>query len=146
PLHDALPIWMIKHLKTGTAAILMTVVMSAPAWGADQPRVESSEPVRTAAVSTQAIDLVPRNTPSEDRLQQPQPESNGWAMLAAGLAVGLLIITRRQRGRARAGDDGRRRSLPRRPARRPGRRGRAAARRAAACPWAGRPRRTPPGR
>jgi hypothetical protein len=89
---------MIKHLKTGTAAILMTVVMSAPAWGADQPRVESSEPVRTAAVSTQAIDMVPRNTPSEDRLQQPQPESNGWAMLAAGLAVGLLIITRRQRG------------------------------------------------
>jgi hypothetical protein len=86
---------MIKHLKTGTAAILMTMAMSAPALAADQARPDAQEPVRTAAVA-QAMDMVPRSTPAEDRLQPT--ESNGWGMLAAGLAVGLLIITRRQRG------------------------------------------------
>lgn len=85
---------MIKYLKTGAAAFLTAAAMSAPALAADQAR-NDAEPVRTAAVAPQSVEMVPRTTPGEN-LQEP--EANGWGMLAAGLAVGLLIITRRQRG------------------------------------------------
>ncbi len=88
---------MINYLKTGASAILMTFVMSATALAAEPARHDAGEPVRTASVAAQTVEIVPRSNPTEDRLQQ-QPESNGWGMLAAGLAVGLLIITRRQRG------------------------------------------------
>jgi len=89
---------MIKFWKTGAGVILVTAAMMAPASAAEPVRTDAAEPVRTASVAAPAIDVVHRTKPSDGPIAQRPPESNGWGMLAAGLCIGLLIVTRRRRG------------------------------------------------
>lgn len=89
---------MIKFSKLGAASILMTTVMLAPAWAAEQNTNKTTEPVRTAAVASPALDIAHRSTAVGETTKGKSRDSNGWGMLAAGLSVGLLIIARRRRG------------------------------------------------
>ena len=87
---------MIDLSRTGAAAILMTAAMLAPA-SAAEPIQKQPEAVRTVALASPALEIARRSnqgaaSPNEAR------DSNGWGMLAAGLCIGLLIISRRRRG------------------------------------------------
>lgn len=88
---------MIKLSKTGAAAILMMAVTLAPATASEQTRKEA-EPVKTVAVAASTMNVVHRSTTVADVAQRNPSDSNGWGMLAAGLCIGLLIISRRRHG------------------------------------------------
>ncbi len=85
---------MTKLSKAGTAAILMMAVMLAPASATEQKK---PEPVQTVAVASPALEISRRSNQRVETSPGEAADSNGWGMLAAGLCVGLLIISRRRR-------------------------------------------------
>lgn len=88
---------MIDLSKTVAAAIVMMATMLAPA-SAVEPIQKPPEAVRTLAVASPPMEIAHRSNPGADAGPSEARDANGWGMLAAGLCIGLLIISRRRRG------------------------------------------------
>lgn len=88
----------MKTFRTSVAAAaaIMAMTLTGPAHAAD-PVSKIGEPIQTVAAATPTLEVAHRVKRSTETKGPDVQESNGWAMLAAGLCIGMLIISRRRR-------------------------------------------------